>query len=131
MASSMAMISSSPVYNFSSMSTLSYMGPNFEFSLPRSMGTSGPSKPRKKVYRPKKVYKDGPYPELEPSLAADPNVFQLIAKVIGEWFNGKSKTKNTVKSVEGVTKEAPRKDESLTASKQSRASYSGLSGEGH
>ena len=121
-----------PTFNFSttfiSMSTLAYRDPGLTFSPP--MCTSGVSRPKKKIYRPKKIYKDGPYPALEPSLAADPNVFQFIAKAIGEWFNGKSKTKNAVKSVEGVTKEAPWKDESLTASKQSRASYSGLSGEG-
>ena len=133
MASSIVMISSSPTYAFSTIG-LNYSDPrawttSAAFVDVRPPNSSGVSKPRKKIYRPKKIYKDGPYPALEPSLTADPNVFQLIAKAIGEWFNGKSKTKNTAKSVEGVTKEAPWKDESLTASKQSRASYSGLSGE--
>ena len=132
MYSTRSMISSSPTYNFSTslmgMSTVAYRDSGLTFGPP--MGTSGVSRPKKKIRRPKKIYKDGPYPALEPSLAADPNVFQFIAKAIGEWFNGKSKTKNAAKSVEGIVAETPWKDESLIASKQSRASYSGLSGEG-
>ena len=126
------MISSSPIYAFSTVASMSTIG--FNYSDPGTwitsevMGTTGVRKPRKKVYRPKKVYKDGPYVP-EPQLAKDPNVFQFIAKAIGEWFNGKSKTKNTTKSVEGVTKEAPWKEESITASEQSGTPYSGLSGE--
>ena len=97
------------------------------------MGTTSPIHFRTKhkdvpIRRSKKIYKDRPYVP-EPQLAKDPNAFQFIVKAIGEWFNGKSKTKNAVKSVEGVTKEAPWKEESITASEQSGTPYSGLSGE--
>lgn len=128
------MLSSSPICNYNTVVYMSTISGSWTTSAGfvdvQPLDTSGASRPKKKVYRPVKIYKDGPYVS-EPALAKDPNVFQFIAKAIGDWFDGKSKKKNAVKGMEGIMAEAPWKEESLTTPKQSRAPGSGLSPKGY